>query len=81
MVQMRYFGIVRQQTQCKEEVIEANTLGEMLKYLSQKYGKATEKAACASMLTLNGVKVESLDRNLAIPDGSVVGIHPVCCGG
>ncbi len=81
MVRIRYFGIVQQQTRCKEEIIEAKTLGEVLNYLSQKYGKVTEKAACASLLALNGAKVESLDRNLAFPEDSVVGIHPLCCGG
>jgi molybdopterin converting factor small subunit len=81
MVKLLYFGIVRQHTQCKEEFVTVSTLGEMLDFLSEKYGKTTQKAVRASMIALNGEKVETLNRKLAIPDGSVIGIHPICSGG
>jgi molybdopterin converting factor small subunit len=81
MVKILYYGIVRQHTRCKEESIETKTLGDLLAYLEQQYGKTTLKAARASMITLNGERLETLDRKLALADGSTVGIHPICSGG
>lgn len=81
MVKLFYFGNVRQYTQCKEEIVSIQTLGAMLDYLSEKYGKATLKAVRASMIVLNGEKIETLNRKTTIPDGSVISIHPICSGG
>lgn len=81
MVRILYFGIIRQYTNCKEETIEAKTLDDMVEHLAQTYGKATVKTACASMIVMNGEKVETLNHNLIITDNSIIGIHPLCCGG
>ncbi len=81
MVKLQYYGGVRAFTKCKEETVAATTLGEAMDYVKQQYGKQTLKAMKASLVTLDGVRVESLKRSLPLPEGSVVGIFPLCCGG
>lgn len=81
MIRIQYFGSIRAFTNCKEEAATASSLGEVMDFIKAKYGKEALRAMKASMVTLNGVRVESLKRGLPLPEGSVVGLYPLCGGG
>lgn len=81
MVKILYYGEVRTFTKCTEEQADLHTLGEAMDFVKQKYGKDALKTMRASMLTLNGVRVESLKRSLPLPENAELGVFPVCCGG
>ena len=81
MILMQYYGGIREFTKCKEEAVAAATLGEAMEYVKNKYGKQALKAMKASMLTLDGVRIERLKPRLPLPEGSAVGVFPLCCGG
>ena len=81
MIRIQYFGSIRDFTNCKEEASTASSLGEVMDFVKAKYGKAALQAMKASMVTLDGVRVEALKRGLVLPEGSDVGIYPLCGGG
>lgn len=81
MIRIQYFGSIRYFTKCKEEAATASTLGEVMDFVKANHGKEALQAMKASMVTLDGVRVESLKRSLPLPEGSVVGIYPLCGGG
>ena len=81
MIRIQYFGSIRDFTKCKEETGTASSLGEVMDFVKTKYGKDALRAMKASMVTLDGVRMESLKRSLPLPEGSIVGIYPLCGGG
>ena len=81
MIRVQYFGAIRDFTNCKEEALAASSLGALMDSVKTRYGKDALQALKASMITLDGVRVEALKRSLPLPEGSVVGIFPLCCGG
>lgn len=81
MITLQYYGPIREYTKLNEESVEADTLGRVMEHLKTRYGKEALKVMKASMIALNGVRVESLKRGLPLPPGAELGIFPVCCGG
>lgn len=81
MNKVQYYGIVRNMTNCREEYLDFNSIGELMDLIKSKYGKRTLKAAKASLVTMDSMRVEKLSRNIAVSDGSIIAFYPVSCGG
>lgn len=81
MITLSYFGAARELTGRETQQIQAASLGQALDYIEKAYGKAALKAVRASMLTVNGARVEKLMRRMPLPPGCVLGVYPLCCGG
>lgn len=81
MITLTYYGKIRTYTKRAEESADLSTLGAALDYVQKAYGREAHKLMKASMITLNGARVETLKRNLPLPDSSELGIFPVCGGG
>ncbi len=81
MVLIQYYGAIRDYTRCAEETVDAPTLGHAMDFIKARYGKEALKTMKASLLTVNGVRVETCKRSLPLPNGAALGIFPLCCGG
>lgn len=81
MIRVCYAGDAREKAGCTEETYAVATLGALLAAVRLRHGRALERAMRASLLTVDGVRVEALRRRLLLPEGCTVGVFPLCGGG
>lgn len=80
MVQIKYYGDMRQLTGKTEDELEADSLTGLLNVIEKTYGKNAKKAAKSSLIVADGEKVLSI-RKVRLKENSEVGFFPMCCGG
>ena len=80
MVQIKYYGDMRQLTGKTEDELEADSLTGLLNVIEKTYGKHAKKAAKSSLIVADGEKVLSI-RKVRLKENSEVGFFPMCCGG
>ena len=79
MVKLVYHGELRELVGIAEEEIDAASMKEVFRYLTDRHGKQVGQIAKTGLVTLDGRKV--IDVNESLSSGSVVGFHPLCTGG
>lgn len=81
MITILYYGTIRSCTNCASETLDAATLGDAMVEVRKKYGKDALFAMKASMLTLDGARLESRKRSFPLHEGAELGVFPLCGGG
>ncbi|WKY47651.1 MoaD/ThiS family protein [Eubacteriaceae bacterium ES3] len=82
MARVKYLGRLKQLTKGEQAVIDAGTIGGMLKVIRQQHGKEAYLMAKKSHLVVNGENAGLYGGfRMKLKDSDLVMIVPVCCGG
>lgn len=79
MVTVRYWAGARAAAGCREEQVEAGTVGDLLSAIGTR--PALAKVLSASSLLVDGAAVRRDDSEHALADGVVVDVLPPFAGG
>ncbi|MCL2563723.1 MAG: hypothetical protein FWE08_06780 [Oscillospiraceae bacterium] len=79
MVKLVYHGELRHVVGVAEEDIDADTIKDVFRHISDTYGKEACGMAKSGLVALNEKRVTGV--SVRIPAGSVVGFYSFCSGG
>ncbi len=82
MINLIYWGGLREVTGKKDEKTLAGNVGEALSFIEERYGKAGLKEARRMLIVVNGTNIQLLQKfKTPLKDDDVVSFMPLSAGG